>query len=576
MDKNRFKIDISRLVGMIAIVIMAMGIVTEALHLWEYLMEYWETPQGTIHEITHNDLRSDIVADALITALMVFAVFIMWFYYRRFQAAQEMYRISEEKFRALVESSPDCIKYLDVKGKLLYLSPGGLAEHKLSKMEDGVGFDYMATIEKEYHPRVAAAFSEALKGKTTTFPIKHVSGACTRDWCSLTLAPVKNKSGEVISVFGVSRDIDILKKNEEHLALDKQTLEGFLNSAGEGIVAIDRTWSVTLWSAQVEIISGIKKNQAVGKPFRSLLRFINGGTREENITAIEETMLYNKIVFFPEHMVLVRGDGTEVPIGGSAAPLLGSDGGVIGAVVMFSDTSLKQNVQMISSEFAYASHQLRTPVTRALWYLEMAMSKSACDDIKKDVAVAFEAMRSVQKLSTELVDVAGIEQNMVVPEFEIVRVKDAIADAVLSLEKIAAAKKVSISVTPTSEVFGVKTDKKIFQRILTEVLENAVSHSPEGKDVIVRTMQTQGALLVEVEDFGEGIAQDQQALVFNKFFRGYDSKTRETPGAGLGLYIAQRYAQLLKGRLWFQSVPGKSTIFYLSLPLPIAPKITPF
>jgi PAS domain S-box-containing protein len=576
MDKKYFKIDISRLIGVVAMVVMVMGILAEALHLWEYFVLYQTTASGVAHEISHDELMEDIIADGLIVILMIFSVFIMWFYYRRFQAAQEMYRISEEKFRALVESSPDCIKYLDVKGKLLYLSPGGLAEHKLSKMEDGVGFDYMATIEKEYHPQVAAAFAEALKGKTTTFPIKHVPGVCTRDWCSLTLAPVKNKSGEVISVFGVSRDIDTLKKNEERLAVDKQALEGFLNSAGEAIVAIDRTWNVTLWSAQAEAITGITKKQAIGKPFRSILHFINESTRDESITAIEESMLYNKIVPFPGHLLLAKDGGTEIPIEGSASPLLGVDGSVVGAEVVFMDASSKHNTQMVSSEFAYASHQLRTPVTKALWYIEAAMTKSECADVKKDVAVAFEAMKSVHKLSTELVEVAGIEQNMVVPEIEVVRIKDSIAAAVASLEKVATAKGVVVSVSFDPAVAGVKTDKKIFQRILTEVLENAINHSPSGKDVILRTMQAQEALLIEVEDFGEGVAQEQQALVFSKFFRGYDAKTRETPGAGLGLYIAQRYAQLLKGRLWFQSVPGKSTIFYLSLPLPAAPKITPF
>ena len=126
---------------------------------------------------------------------------------------EEKIKESEAKFKTLVESSPDCIKLIGLDGKLLYMSPSGLKEHGLKKPEDAIGWDFSWSIIKEHRLMFKDAFKRALKGKTTTIEVKHLPEKATRDWCLVTLAPVKSKGGKINYVFGVSRDISELKRS---------------------------------------------------------------------------------------------------------------------------------------------------------------------------------------------------------------------------------------------------------------------------------------------------------------------------------------------------------------------------
>lgn len=131
--------------------------------------------------------------------------------------AEEEVKTSEEKFKALVESSPDCIKLFATTGKLLYMSPSGLKEHRLKSPTDAIGWDYRSSVVKSQRPAIIKAFTGAVSGETVTLEVDHVPEKATRECCLVTFAPVKDKNGQVIAVYGVSRDLTVLKKAQKHI-----------------------------------------------------------------------------------------------------------------------------------------------------------------------------------------------------------------------------------------------------------------------------------------------------------------------------------------------------------------------
>jgi PAS domain S-box-containing protein len=168
--------------------------------------------------------------------------------------AEQALKESEEKFRTLVDSSPDCIKMFDLDGKLIYLSPGGRQEHKLEKEADVVGWDYASSVEKEHIPEFKKAFEKAKNGETSTIEIKHVSGKSRAEWCLMTLTPIKNAKGEVINIFGVSRDISERKKTERavgeseekfRILAERSPVMVFINKGGKVIYANDKCEEIT-------------------------------------------------------------------------------------------------------------------------------------------------------------------------------------------------------------------------------------------------------------------------------------------------------------------------------------------
>ncbi|MDP8292857.1 MAG: ATP-binding protein [Candidatus Orphnella occulta] len=121
---------------------------------------------------------------------------------------------AEKKYRTLTDASPDCIKLFDVKGNLVYINQGGLDEHKLKNIEEARAWSYLNGIVEQDRDNFRDTFKQATLGKTNTIEIRHTEDDSTSDTCLETMAPFKNSDGNVIGVFGVSRDISNIKKLE--------------------------------------------------------------------------------------------------------------------------------------------------------------------------------------------------------------------------------------------------------------------------------------------------------------------------------------------------------------------------
>ncbi len=115
-----------------------------------------------------------------------------------------------------------------------------------------------------------------------------------------------------------------------------------------------------------------------------------------------------------------------------------------------------------------------------------------------------------------------------------------------------------------------KSNKKVFadrmriQLVLANLISNAVKYSPDAKEVIVEVSNTDGEVVVSVQDFGAGITKTDQLRVFEPFYRA--KSTQSTKGAGIGLYLASQIVQKLGGRITLQSKVGHGSVFSLHLP----------
>jgi signal transduction histidine kinase len=278
-------------------------------------------------------------------------------------------------------------------------------------------------------------------------------------------------------------------------------------------------------------------------------------------------MLFGKAMPLRNSTNLLRKDGKEIPIGDSAAPIFDSAGKVIGAIIIFRDVSQEKESQQLRSDFAYASHQLRTPVTQALWTIEVAKESKDREEIWKNLNIAEKSIRSVSKLTDQLIEASEIDQRMIITKQEVKRVSDIMDELLKSFNQKIQESDIVIEVGPISPTVSIETDAKILHRILWEVLDNAFNYSHPGGRIIVSHAIQNREFIFEIKDFGIGISKEEAPLIFTKFFRGRNFSTNEIPGAGLGLFIVREYVKLLQGKIWFSSEEGKGATFYISLPL---------
>jgi signal transduction histidine kinase len=109
-------------------------------------------------------------------------------------------------------------------------------------------------------------------------------------------------------------------------------------------------------------------------------------------------------------------------------------------------------------------------------------------------------------------------------------------------------------------------DARFLNRILGNLLSNAIKYSPAGSQVLLAVKREDSDVLIQVEDQGIGIPEDEQARIFDSFFRAKNAQ--DFDGTGLGLAIVQQHVQAHGGSISFTSQPGQGTIFHVRLPQP--------
>lgn len=338
-----------------------------------------------------------------------------------------------------------------------------------------------------------------------------------------------------------------------------------LDNIGDGIVVINRDWEITLWNKSAGVITMWEMNEALGKPLREIIKFIHDGDRKEDISFIDDSITLGRVVYVGEMVLLVKRDGSEIAVRASAAPILGQNGDVDGVVIVFRDATTERESTHIRSEFLYALRKLKTPVTEALLNIEVGLEEHDADKKNEDFHIAQQSLVSVKKLSEHLVSVAEVDQGRITVVMSSVNIVDTLTEIQNRLADEAIKRGVSISIATVSPLIAITTDKKLFAKILLEVIENAVIYSRRGGNVTVKMIQEENEFLFEIADTGVGIPEHEQALIFTKFFRT-SNRDSENSGDGLGLYLAKAYVSLVGGKIWFESEEGKGTTFFISLP----------
>lgn len=344
-----------------------------------------------------------------------------------------------------------------------------------------------------------------------------------------------------------------------------QEEHAYLTSIGDGVVGIDRAWKITLWNPMAAKLTGWSEAEALGKPFRERVKFIRESDRKENLLFIEECMLYGEIRPMSNGTVLLARDGREIPVGDSAAPILDEDNGVTGVVIVFRDVTREKDATLLRTDFAYASHQLRTPVNKALWDLELALEEALPPKVMERLRVAYRSVLDVQKLSTRLLDVSMIDQRQVVPEYEEADVAVLIENVAETLRRAAEERGIRVMTSSAPKGLVLDTDGKLLRGALHELVENAILYGRAGTAVEIEARATRHEVVFQVRDEGLGIPEEQQPLIFTKFFRG-QNVPEDAAGSGLGLFVARAYVRLLGGKIWFESKTGKGSDFFVSLP----------
>ncbi len=253
------------------------------------------------------------------------------------------------------------------------------------------------------------------------------------------------------------------------------------------------------------------------------------------------------------------------------------------AAIAISNAQLYGEVQranLAKSDFvSLVAHELKNPMTSIKGYAEL-LSTGAVGTVNEMQANFLHTIRSnTERMSTlvsDLNDNSKIEAGRLRLDFKAVEMDDIVDEVVRSTKRQIDDKKQVIQAFLPPQLPKVWGDRTRIAQVLINLVSNAHKYTPEGGVLVVgaeasaNRWDPEGAsrvLHVWVKDNGIGISPEDQARIFQKFFRSEDQKAREAPGTGLGLNITKSLVEMQGGRIWFESAFREGTTFHFTIPV---------
>jgi signal transduction histidine kinase/ActR/RegA family two-component response regulator len=275
---------------------------------------------------------------------------------------------------------------------------------------------------------------------------------------------------------------------------------------------------------------------------------------------------------------LLNEQGEEMPALPSAAAELGELSTAFGALVrrMREAQRRAEAADRAKSQFlANMSHEIRTPMMLILGYADQLMEPSELERAEPEQRAALESIRSngdyLLQILNDLLDLSKVEAGRLAIQRTRVAPADVVWEVRALMQMRAREAKLSLEVEHSTDLPGwIETDPTRLRQILINLVGNAIKFTERGTIRLRVGMldgKDEGRIGFDVIDTGIGMSEDEIARVFLPFVQADSSSTRSYAGAGLGLSICQRLAELLDGQIEVESKPGAGSRFRISLPV---------
>ena len=233
--------------------------------------------------------------------------------------------------------------------------------------------------------------------------------------------------------------------------------------------------------------------------------------------------------------------------------------------------ALTRNDRLRRELVANVSHDLRSPLASIQGYLETVLMKQ--DELSAEERAKFLdiALRNVNRLSAlvaELFELSKFDAQQIEPVMEAFSAAELVQDVVAKFQPRADDQSVSLQATLPADLPMVYADIGLIERVISNLTDNALRHTPAGGRVVVAPMLKGEHVVVCVSDTGAGIASVDQPRIFDRFYRDDEARsTQAVRGAGLGLAIAKKILDLHGCTISVESEEGQGATFTFDLPL---------
>jgi two-component system NtrC family sensor kinase len=331
--------------------------------------------------------------------------------------------------------------------------------------------------------------------------------------------------------------------------VERAKLETILTRIKDGVIVVDPSHRLLLINQTAQEAFGVSDPAPVNKPVDAVFQNADvldslsadrGGEPFRTEIPLEDGRVFNAQV-------------TPIP--------------ELGIVVTMQDITHLKELDRIKSDFvSTVSHDLRSPLTAILGYVELIHRVGPVNSQQKEFIRRVEAsVQNITALINDLLDLGRIEAGFDARK-EVVPLGAIIQYTVDGYMNRAKENDLSLDLDLPAELPAVLGNPVRLRQMVANLVGNAVKYTPKGGKIAVRARSEGGQIILQISDNGPGIPAADQPYIFDKFYRA-SNVAGDTPGTGLGLAIVKSIIENHQGRIWVDSGAGQGTTFTIVLPV---------
>lgn len=355
----------------------------------------------------------------------------------------------------------------------------------------------------------------------------------------------------------------------EQVATEKQRLDAILRHSADGIMILNPDLTIESINLALARMTGWSVENARGASHDEVIRW----AQRESRLDIEEAIaggwpLHEQSMLYVEGDLRHASDST-LSVGITYAPLFNERGELRNIIGNVRDITRFREAEEAKTTFiSVISHELKTPVSVIKGYASTLNRDDVewdRDTVLRGLDVIDEEADKLTDLIDNLLDASRLQLGTFSLDFGPVSLPHSAERAAEKFRTQAPAHTIVVEFPEDFPV--IQGDERRLGQVLANLLSNAIKYSPEGSTITVSGEPIADGVRVSVRDEGVGLAPGHENVIFERFYRIDNALTRETQGAGLGLYIVRSIVEAHGGRIWAESEAGKGTTFSFELPL---------
>jgi len=347
--------------------------------------------------------------------------------------------------------------------------------------------------------------------------------------------------------------IDELKRSMSNLQQEKSKMETTFKYMADGVLTVD-------------INGNIVHANPVAK---SLLSLTNDEEKYDDVVKkIKESMLLTNLKSKGYHGTeILEQDGETYNV--DYAPFMNNQNEIGGVIIVFKNITEQYKIDKLQREFvANVSHELKTPITTIKSYTETLLDgameeKQIAEDFLNVINSESDRM---SRLVSDLLRLSRMDYEQTKWKKEKLNLSESINQTAKKLIIQARNKNVTMHVSQIPNDMNIYFDRDGFEQVLLNIAGNAVKYTPENGNVWINAYRNNNSINISIKDDGIGIPKEDQARVFERFYRVDKARSRELGGTGLGLSIAKQIAEAHNCKLTINSELNKGTEITITIP----------